>query len=109
MISSYVAIASVFLLCENIFPIEGKLEKKEKKTAEINYLIHTTNMRLAFLLRIPYEKKEVFANFGRLVCGCVLPSRMYLLRTSIPMSRMRRVAARPLARSEWVRSHTVHR
>ena len=71
MISSYVAIASVFLLCENIFPIEGKLEKREKKTAEINYLIHTTNMRLAFLLRIPYEKKEVFANFGRLVCVCV--------------------------------------
>jgi hypothetical protein len=31
---------------------------------------------------------------------------MYLLRTSIPMSRMSSAAASPLAVSEWVRSHT---
>jgi hypothetical protein len=35
-----------------------------------------------------------------------VPRRMYLLRTSIPMSRMSSAAASPLAVSEWVRSHT---
>jgi hypothetical protein len=36
----------------------------------------------------------------------VFPRRMYLLSTSIPMSRTSRAAARPLAVSDLVRSHT---
>jgi len=37
----------------------------------------------------------------------VVPRRMYLLRTSIPTSKMRKAAASPLAVSDCVRSHTA--